>query len=75
MATASILDALISEADLAERLGVCRTSLWRLRSRSRNPLPFVKLGGAIKYHVPEVEAWLLRGGAGAGPRSARVASR
>jgi predicted DNA-binding transcriptional regulator AlpA len=71
----SILDALVHESVIEEKLGCCRTSLWRLRNRKRNPLPCVKVGGQIRYHAGEVEAWIARGGAGPGPRRARVSSR
>jgi len=49
---------LIRSADLAEQLGVSRTTLWRMTKDGTFPAP-VRLTAGIKGWLPsEVDAWL-----------------
>jgi helix-turn-helix protein len=55
----SILDNLVSEAEICKRLRVTRQALFNWRRSSG--LPYVKVGTAVRYHVPSIERWLKAG--------------
>lgn len=42
--------------EMAEQLGVSRVQLDHLRCDGSGP-PFLKVGRAVRYHVPTVMAW------------------
>jgi len=48
---------MLTEATLAERLGIDRRTLARLRRRGLAP-PHVRIGGSIRYARRDVEDWL-----------------
>ena len=48
----------LQPAEAAEALGIGLTTLQSMRNRGEGP-PFVRLGKAILYPVPGLEAWLL----------------
>ncbi len=54
----TLLVELISDSRLQEILGLSRKTLWRLRKRRRNPLPYMMLGGQIRYSRDEIERWI-----------------
>ncbi|MBB2164685.1 helix-turn-helix domain-containing protein [Gluconacetobacter sp. 1b LMG 1731] len=56
---------MLTEAEAAERLGVCRAFLQRLRlgkiPPSNNPPgapPHIRLGNMVKYRPADIDAWL-----------------
>lgn len=52
------MSELETEKQICDRLGMSRTSLWRLRKEGDFPSP-VKLGKrAVAYHRKEVDEWL-----------------
>ena len=50
------IDQLFSEKNLAEALGISKSSLYALR---RKGAPWVSLGGKAFYYEPEFMAWLI----------------
>lgn len=46
---------LLTTADLMEKLKVSRDMLYRLRKAG---LPFIKIGGSIRYNFQDVGEWL-----------------
>ena len=52
------LNELITEAEYAEKRGVCVRTVQRERAMRVAP-PFIKLGRKIYYRPAAVEAWLL----------------
>ena len=46
----------LSDKSLAKRFSVCRTTIWRWRREGEFPKP-VKLGGATRWRLAEIEAW------------------
>ena len=48
---------LMTEAELAAELGVCRRTVTRWRVTRSGP-PHVRLGRAIRYRAADVERWL-----------------
>ncbi|MGR3610141.1 MAG: helix-turn-helix transcriptional regulator [Sulfitobacter sp.] len=46
----------LSDKSLATRFSVCRTTIWRWSREGDFPKP-VKLGGATRWGLPEIEAW------------------
>ncbi len=53
-------DRMVGETALAKRLKLDRCTLWRLRKRKRNALPYLKIGGRIMYDPIQVDAWIGR---------------
>ena len=51
------LPALLSEAELAEHLGLCARTVARLRERRRGPA-HIRLGRRVAYRASDVAAWL-----------------
>jgi excisionase family DNA binding protein len=49
-------DALLTDLELRELLGVSRTTLWRLRNRAG--LPYGKVGREFRYRKSEVLRWV-----------------
>lgn len=43
---------------IAGRLGVKRKRVYELTRRSNDPLPSVKIGGAVRFVLAHVEAWV-----------------
>jgi predicted DNA-binding transcriptional regulator AlpA len=56
---------MISPAIVMERLGVCRTTLWRMSKEGDFPKPVRISAGRIVYREEDVELWLAARGAGA----------
>lgn len=46
----------LSDKSLAKRFSVCRTTIWRWSRESKFPNP-VRLGGATRWRLSEIEAW------------------
>jgi predicted DNA-binding transcriptional regulator AlpA len=46
---------LLNEAQVGEILGVSRAWLWRDRQKNRE-IPFIKLGGCIRYRLFDIES-------------------
>lgn len=58
-ATGSVLDRLITPAELGSRLGVTERTLAEWRSRGTGPA-YIRTGGRFPRYLPEdVDAWLL----------------
>jgi excisionase family DNA binding protein len=51
---------LITAKKLAQLLGVSTRTLWRLRSAGQLPEP-MRLGGAVRWRVDEVQEWIAGG--------------
>jgi excisionase family DNA binding protein len=49
---------LLKEPELAELLAIRPATLRKLRYQSR--VPFIKIGGAVRYHPTQVAEWLER---------------
>lgn len=49
------MECLLTEQELADRLRLSRSSVWKLRGQG---LPFMRVGGGIRYLWSEVEMWL-----------------
>lgn len=57
--SASLLDRLLTPADLAERLGITERTLARWRETGSGP-PFIRTGGRFpRYSPDDVDEWLL----------------
>lgn len=52
-----MVEALLSEAAAAQRLGLSIKTLQGWRYRRTGP-PYVKVGGAVRYRPTDLEAWL-----------------
>lgn len=52
-------DALLTDREVGELLGVSRTTLWRLRRKGG--LPFGKVGREFRYRKSEVLTWVKEG--------------
>jgi excisionase family DNA binding protein len=52
---------LLTAAQLAAKLNISQRTLWRLRSAGKVPQP-LRLGGIVRWHVDDVEAWLAARG-------------
>ena len=46
----------LTETALADRLAVSKRTLQKWRANGEGP-PFMRLGGAIRYNVEDVERW------------------
>jgi predicted DNA-binding transcriptional regulator AlpA len=51
---------LITARKLAQLLEISPRTLWRLKSAGRLPAP-VRLGGAVRWRLDEVRAWIAGG--------------
>jgi predicted DNA-binding transcriptional regulator AlpA len=51
---------LISEEELSNRWSIARKTLANWRTQKVGPA-FIKLGGAVRYHLDEVERWEAAG--------------
>ena len=49
------MEDFMTEQELADRLRLSRSSVWKLRGQG---LPFMRVGGGIRYLWSEVEMWL-----------------
>ncbi len=49
-------DPLLTPAEVAELLRISPRALRKLRRR--RPLPFYRVGGALRFRRPDVDAWL-----------------
>lgn len=59
-----IRTGLLTEAELADALGICRRTLIRWRIARKGP-PHVQLGRGIRYRAADVQAWLAASVVGA----------
>lgn len=48
---------LLSVSQIAEKLGIARTSVYRLLDNEENPIPSYRIGG-FKFALSEVQEWL-----------------
>ena len=53
-------ERLLKIEEIADRLNVTTETINNYRRRRINPIPFFKLGGAIRFRWSEVEEWLER---------------
>lgn len=58
MNPAVVLPDLLSPRDVADRLGVSEQTLANWRSVHRYDLPFIKVGGAVRYDSRDVAAFI-----------------
>ena len=57
----SSIDALLVNAsDVAHLLKISTRTLWRMRSTGQLPLP-VRLGGAVRWRLDEIQNWIAAG--------------
>lgn len=49
--------AFLSWKEVARRVGISRTTAWRLRKAGDFPSPFMVSAGRVAYREREVEAW------------------
>lgn len=61
MATATVPDRLLTEAEAAELLGLKQNTLNNWRCTHRVPLPYVRVGRAIRYRLADIQAFIERG--------------
>ena len=54
------MEVLLTERDVAEKLKVSVRTVEHYRKREINPIPFIKLGGAIRFQWLDVEEWIER---------------
>jgi excisionase family DNA binding protein len=57
---ATVAVSFLTDRDLAARLNVSRSFVWKLHSQGRLPMP-IKLGRACRWRLSDVETW-ERGG-------------
>ena len=50
---------LLTAEKVAEKLSICQKTLWRY-TQPRGPLPAIRFGSAVRYHVKDVEAALAK---------------
>lgn len=55
--TTSVLEDLVTTAEAARRLGVSRQRMSQLAQRDHFPDPLGRVGQAVVYRWPDVEAW------------------
>jgi len=51
-------EGLLTTEEVANILGVDERTVWVYRNLKENPLPFVKLQGAIRFREESVRAWI-----------------
>lgn len=56
----SIIHRLLNTKEAAERLGLAPHTLSVARCEKSLDLPYVKLGGAVRYRTEDLEAFILR---------------
>jgi excisionase family DNA binding protein len=56
-----VSNALLSEREVAKRLGIAVATVRRWRWSGRPPLPFVRIGGSIRYELDDIEEFIRRG--------------
>ena len=52
------MDDLMTEKELAARLRLSRSTIWKLR---RQGLPFIRAGRGIRYLWNDIDVWLKTG--------------
>lgn len=58
MTTALVREPLLTCAEAAELLGVKTQTLSVWRCHGRHGLPYIKVGGSVKYRRSDLEQWL-----------------
>lgn len=53
-----MIDELLTPAEVAKWLRVDERTIVNYRNLKDNPIPFIKLGGAIRFRHSAVEKWL-----------------
>lgn len=53
-------DRVFTDKEAAKYLKLTRQTLWVLRRRRVDPLPYLKIGGKVLYNRSEIDKWLLR---------------
>jgi excisionase family DNA binding protein len=62
----AVVDALLTVKDVAEQLGVCRDTVYRLIARQQ--LPAMRIGGSmIRVRAADLRAFLAAARGGSGP--------
>lgn len=56
----AVLDGFLTTEELAEEIGVHRTTLAKWRMERRGP-PFTRLGNRILYNIESFQRWLASG--------------
>lgn len=51
---------LLNAEEVALRLGISKSSVWRLRDRGLLPQP-VRFGALVRWRAVDVEVWVARG--------------
>ena len=51
---------LVDAEHVAELLAVQRRRVYELARRSQDPLPALRIGGALRFALADVEAWVAR---------------
>jgi len=51
-------EGLLTTEEVANILGVDERTVWVYRNLKENPLPFVKLQGAIRFRKESVQTWI-----------------
>lgn len=49
---------LVNADVLAEKLCIRRKQVYELARRPRDPLPSIRIGGAVRFFLPHVEEWV-----------------
>lgn len=49
---------LLTVAQVAEKIDVSTSTLGSWRSTGRHALPFIKIGGKVRYRASDLDAWL-----------------
>ncbi len=66
------MDRLLTPEEVCEYLQIKQSMLYRMTSEGR--IPFLKLGGLLRFRRSEIEAWLQRHGDGERRRRAGARS-
>jgi predicted DNA-binding transcriptional regulator AlpA len=64
--------AYLSWSKVEARVGISRTTAWRLQKRDEFPKPYVMSPGRVAYRESEVEAWKASRGHRSEPRQLRA---
>ena len=54
----SLSQPLVNADVIAEKLCIRRKQVYELTRRQRDPLPSIKIGGAVRFSLPHVEEWV-----------------
>lgn len=57
MDTAPASSLLLTSEEVMKHVNVSRSTLWRLRRRKRDPLPYIRIGRLIRYPWDKLVYW------------------